>query len=69
MMNESKKPSVLWSVIGVGLPAFTTVMSVVNAFTSSPRNRVLWIFLAVVFGVATLFLLQKVIRAFTLNGK
>ncbi len=62
-MNEPKKPSVLWSVIGVGLPAFTSVMSFVNASTSDQRG--LWISVGVVFGGAALIVLQRVYRAFS----
>ncbi len=62
-MSEQQKPSVFWSVVGVGLPAATTVIALVAMLTT--ERGAAWMGLAVVFGVSTLLAIQRVYSAFS----
>jgi hypothetical protein len=61
-VSEQSKPSVLWSVVGAGLPAVASVVAFINAFAT--EQLATWIAIGVVMAGVTLFGLQRVYRAF-----
>ncbi len=63
LMSGAQRPSVFWSVVGVGLSVFTTVMSFILAFRGD-QKRAVWLGIGIVLASATLLAVQRVYAAF-----
>lgn len=61
-MNESQKPSKLWSAVGIGIPAITTVFALLAAFKT--EQRAFYIALAAASLFFTVLALRRVYEVF-----
>ena len=61
-MDEPQKPSKLWSAVGIGVPALTSVFALIAAFTT--EQRAVYISIAAASLFFTVLALQRVYAVF-----
>lgn len=61
-MDEHQRPSKLWSAVGIGVPALSTVFALIAAFTT--EQRAVYIALAAASLFFTVLALQRVYAVF-----